>query len=367
MHPSTATVLARRAALCLLALFLVLPGLARAGEEPAAAPTPARVIVGGWYDLFVVDVDAGKVIATINIDETANDIAVTADGRLALAATDAGLIHADLQTGKRCGLDDWGMLCSVELSTDDSLLAALTCPGHTPFKKQHHTIRLEDLPGRRSLGVLEFSTNAHDIFLSPDASLLFASNKIGRNIGWSSTEDSGTGAGLQVLSLGDGGSDLQRMTRVATLVPISGPGGRRQLVGIETPANDKPMILWLVTFPRHGSAGEPRVVRLGTTRPGTTQGAAAGPDGRTLFVNCRTHLLVYDLAQRRETAWVELPNEHRWLALDAVGERVFLTCTPDEGEGYLTEVSRGDGGWRVSKRIIMPASVNVISPMPEMR
>ena len=369
----------RSAILCLLILQFVL-SLPAAGDEtsPTPAPTPApaddgkggppptRVIVSGWYDLFVVDVDAGRVESVINIDETANDIAITADGRLALAATDAGLIHADLTTGKRVGLDDWGLLCSVELSEDDEMLAVLTCPGHTPFRNTKHTIRLEDLPGRRTRGTLEFSTNAHDIFLSPDGSLLFASNKIGRNIGWASTEDPAR-AKLQVLQMGDDGEDLRRMTRVATLAPVAGPGGRRQLVGVETPADGHPIILWLASFPRHGAAGEPRVTRLSTTRTGSSQGAAVSPDGRTLFVNCRSHLLIYDLAGRKETAWVELPNEHRWLALDHDGQRVFLTCTPDEGEGYLTEVALTGKGWRVSRRIAMPDSVNVIAMMPAVR
>lgn len=363
----------RSAALCLLILLLVL-SLPASGEDTApvlsaaedVGPPPARVIVGGWYDLFIVNVDAGTVESVINIDETANDIAVTADGRLALAATDAGLVRADLVTGKRVGLDDWGMLCSVELADDDTMLAVLTCPGHTPFRNVKHTIRLEDLPGRRTLGTLEFSTNAHDIFLSSDGNLLFASSKIGRNIGWASTEDPSRAA-LKALVLGDGGKDLRRMTRVATLVPVAGPGGRRQLVGVETPGDDKPIILWLATFPRHGSAGEPRVERLGTTRIGSSQGAVVSPDGRTLFVNCRSHLLVYDLAGRKETAWVELPNEHRWLALDNDGRRVFLTCTPDEGDGYLTEVALSGAEWRVSRRIMMPDSVNVIASMPAVR
>ncbi len=362
------------AVLCLLFMLLAPTGTIRAGDQTStAAPAartgegpPTRVIVGGWYDLFVVDVDAGRVDAVVNIDETANDVAVTADGRLALAATDAGLVRADLATGKRSGLDDWGMLCSVELSDDDSILAALTCPGHTPFRKSKHTIRLEDLPGKRTLGTLEFSTNAHDIFLSPDGSLLFASNKIGRNIGWASTEDPARAA-LQVLRLGDEGDDLRRMTRVATLVPLEGPGGRRQLVGVETPGDDTPMILWLATFPRHGAAGEPRVERLSTSRSGSAQGAAVSPGGSTLFVNCRRHLMVYDLAGRKETAWVELPEEHRWLTLDHEGRRVFLTCTPEEGEGYLTEVSLHGSEWKVSRRIAMPDSVNVITTMPAVR
>jgi len=157
------------------------------------------------------------------------------------------------------------------------------------------------------------------------------------------------------------------MTRVATLAPVEGPGGRRQLVGVETPGDDMPMILWLATFPRHGAAGEPRVERLKTSRIGSAQGAAAGPGGRTLFVNCRSHLLVYDLAARRETAWVKLPNEHRWLAMDHCAARVFLTCTPEEGEGYLTEVALTGARWAVGRRITMPGSVNVISAMPEVR
>ncbi len=349
---------------CLLLLFALTSPAALGGETGGVPPT--RVIVGGWYDLFVVDVDAGRVEAVVNIDETANDIVVTADGRLALAATDAGLVRADLTTGKRTGLDDWGMLCSVELSADDTMLAVLTCPGHTPFTKTRHTVRLEDLPGHRTLGTLEFSTNAHDIFLSPDGSLLFASNKIGRTIGWASTEDPAR-AKLQVLTLGDEGTDLRRMTRVATLVPLAGPGGRRQLVGVETPGDDVPMILWLATFPRHGAAGEPRVERMSTSRNGSAQGALVSPDGRTLFVNCRSHLLVFDLAARKEVAWVELPNEHRWLAQDHDGRRVFLTCTPEEGEGYLTEVALSGTEWRVSQRIAMPNSVNVIATMPAVR
>lgn len=359
------------AVLCLLILILALTGPTWAGDEgapvitsvdPGTAP-PTRVIVGGWYDLFVVNVETGLVESVVNIDETANDIAVTADGRLALAATDAGLVRVDLASGKRAGLDDWGILCSVELSEDDAILAALTCPGHTPFRKSRHTIRLEDLPGKRSLGSLEFSTNAHDIFLSPDGSLLFASNKIGRNIGWASTEDPAR-ATLEVLRLGDDGEDLRRMTRVATLVPLVSADGRRQLVGVETPGEDTPMIFWLATFPRHGAAGQPRVERLGTSRTGSAQGAAVSPDGRTVFVNCRSHLLVYDIVGRKETAWVELPNEHRWLTLDHDGRRVFLTCTPEEGEGYLTEVSLDGAEWRVSRRIAMPDSVNVITTLP---
>lgn len=353
------------AALFLCSLILVPAPIARAADQPSPVP-PARVIVGGWYDLFIVDVDAGRVESTINIDETANDIAVTADGRLALAATDAGLVRADLASGKRIGLDDWGMLCSVELSFDDSLLAVLTCPGHAPFRNERHTVRFENLPAGKTLGTLEFSTNAHDIFLSPDGSLLFASNKIGRNIGWTSTE-APERVKLKVLAMGDDGDDLRRMTRVATLAPFTGPDGRCRLVGVETPGDDKPIILWLATFPRHGDAGSPRVERLATSRVGGSQGAAVSPDGGTLFVNCRRHLLVYDLAARRETAWVELPNEHRWLALDHDGSRVFLTCTPEEGEGYLTEVALDGSRWAVGRRITMPGSVNVITAMPGAR
>lgn len=362
------------AVFCLLFLLLALTCPVGAGEQVSPQTTgtetggdsPTRVIVGGWYDLFVVNVDAGRVEAVVNIDETANDIAVTADGRLALAATDAGLVRADLKTGKRAGLDDWGMLCSVELSVDDTMMAVLTCPGHTPFNKTKHSVRLEDLPGQRTLGTLEFSTNAHDIFLSPDGSLLFASNKIGRNIGWASTDDPAR-AKFQVLKLSDDGTDLRRMTRVATLVALDGPGGRRQVLGVETPGDDTPMILWLATFPRHGTAGEPRVERLSTTRNGSAQGAVVSPDGRTLFVNCRSHLMVFDLARRKELAWVELPDEHRWLAMDHEGRRIFLTCTPEEGEGYLTEVALTGAEWRVSRRIVMPDSVNVIATMPAVR
>jgi len=365
MNPITGMSGRAVAAICLLSMILATASIAAAAEQTVPLPS-ARVIVGGWYDLFIVDVDAGRVVSTINIDETANDIAVTADGRLALAATDAGLVRADLVAGKRIGLDDWGMLCSVELSDDDSLLAALTCPGHAPFRKERHTVRFEDLPAARTLGSLEFSTNAHDIFLSPDGSLLYASNKIGRNIGWTSTEELSR-AKLQVLAMDDGGDDLRRMTRVATLAPFTGSDGRRRLVGVETPGDDKPIILWLATFPRHGDAGTPRVERLTTSRVGGSQGAAVSPDGATLFVNCRSHLLVYDLAARRETAWVKLPNEHRWLAMDHCAARVFLTCTPEEGEGYLTEVALTGARWAVGRRITMPGSVNVISAMPEVR
>jgi hypothetical protein len=327
----------RRRIRWLLALILSVSGCTDGGVS-------GEIVYAGWNDLFVIDAGAGRILGEVAIGAKINDLEPAAGKRL-LIATTRGLLVVD--TG-RMTVDETiplGIVDSIEYDDERDIVYALLHPGDKLETSggPHKLLRLSGADYRES-GRVILEPWAYDIFLSPSGDDIYVTHIAGRNILRLSTDDF---SDSEKLWFGEGGTWEGRMV---LLRHVSFPPAGSPLYLLEQGEAD-PTCVWIY---RPGTGERKRTCLPEDAR---IQGIVASPDGSRLYANGVTELIVLD-ADGEVISRTDLVEKHRWIAMSADGNTLYLTAATGEEEGLLTCADQ-DG--RVTRKIHLPTPINVIA------
>ena|GEM_PF-6166213 len=303
-----------------------------------------NIVYGGWKDIFVIDMTAGKVITKIPIESHINDLELTGGGKL-IAASRKGLHIVDTSSMKVEQTLSMGIVDAVEHDAVRNLTYVLQHPGKDPneSKGPHRLVKLSG-DDFRELGSVELEPWIYDMFLSPDGNSIYVTMMAGRMI---IKVDAVSFAEPERLYFGKGEMWEGRMVMLRHLT-FADDGSI--MYALEQGESDS-TCLW------NYSTGTSEMKRSCLEKEALVQGITLSADGSRIFANGVSEFIILD-SDGKEISRTGLDVEHRWLALSRDSSCVYLTASTGEHEGRITCV---DMEGKVIREVMILTPLNSIA------